>query len=220
MKRADVVLLKKALYDAEIIRLKKYDSLPKVEREHTAKYNEKITELLEGLNEKSESGQIALKRKWIVAVAIMIIVTLAVTACAVIEPIRTFIIDFFEGYVTFSGKENKELLNIEEEYEIFYLPKGYEKTNQEDYDVLLRIEYKNADKQIVFLQTLISSSKTLDEEHYTTEIDGKTIFIFTKGKTDFAVWHDENYRYDISYPEELDFSEVEKMIRSVAPIGE
>ena len=219
MKRSDLQLIKRALYDAELIRLRRYDSLPRVEKEHTEEYKKKISLLLEGEEKGLYTDRTVVKKRWLLATVVTIIIALTVTACAVIEPIRTVIAEFFENCIKFSTSSGDGDVSMEE-YGLYYLPEGFEKTNEEKDVNLIRIEYKNNGEQIVFIQTRISGVMTFDEEHYVTEVAGKEVFVFTKAESDVVFWTDENYKYTVYYPEELDFSEVRKMIESVAPIGE
>ena len=72
----------------------------------------------------------------------------------------------------------------------------------------------------MFKQSVLSGITHIDSEGAPAKelnIDGKTIYLFTKWKNDRVIWTDGDYKFTISYPEELDFSEVEKMILGVVP---
>lgn len=208
-------LIKRALWSAELKEISFLDSFPESKVPHSAEYNEKISSLI-----NEEKKIFKPKRKLLVAIiAAILVCALSVTAIAFSEPIRKLIIEIYEKFTLFSSVDGENSV-IEEEYEPSYFPIGYTRKIKNTAPAFSNLIYSKGDDEIVFTQAVMSVKTTFDSEdspHQTIEFFDKTLYLFLKGKTDTAVWTDTKYRYTLTYPEELDFSEVEKIINSVSP---
>ena len=220
MKRSDKALLKKALYDSEIIRIKRLEMLPRVTGEHSEKYKKRLEEIFNSFDDIEEKNKRRSKRKTFLIAAIIALLALSFSACAVIEPVRNFFIEFYENYIKFVGDSEDAIDLIEEKYSLSYIPLEYELKNKTLDQTSYSLTYKNGEKTIIYNQVTLSTVVTYDEEHHVVSIGDLEVYVFTKMKNDIVSWSNGEYLFDISYPEDLDFSEVEKMILSVAPISE
>ena len=234
MTKAEQRIIKNALYDAMKIEIKAIEALPEVKVEYTDSYTATLKKIKKDYaRQHLEQKRLKKQRRVILVAAILTALALAATACAVIEPIRNFIIEITTEGTTFkpdpdidyetnggSNKDNNTNNNSDEELGITYIPEGFllDEGSILNISAVYDVFYYKGDKYINYSRSLISSSASgFDSEGTPTQIlniDGKEVYLFTKWKTDQAVWHDEVYRYVIAYPEELDFSEVEKMIKS------
>ena len=211
-------LLSEILWVAELEEIRRIDSLPDINFEHSEKYKSFLNKLFETTRKEEDNRKRAKKRKTFFIAALVALLLLTITACSVITPVREFIVEMFEKYTQIVS--NKGLTQIEQKYELTYVPAGYLIDDKSTIDTVGMYEkqYKNGDKCLFFTMLVGSSITMIDSENKPTvelDLDGKTVYVFTKWETNIALWLDENYKYCISYPDELDFSEVEKMIRSV-----
>ena len=215
--------IREVLYAAELAEIEMIERLPEVEFEHSEKYKNFLSEAFELARKEENRKSKMIKRKTFLIAALIALLALTVTACSVIKPVREFIIEVFEKYTLFTSDNNGESEFIEQKYNLHFIPFGYEISDCFDEDSFRKIVYEKDGNIISFEQGVLSGLHKYDSENTTVveaDIDGKHIYLFTKWKNDLAVWSDSNYHFAISYPEELDFSEVCKMIESVAPIGE
>lgn len=225
MKEYNLSDLKRALYKAEMAEVEKLDSLPTVNAEHTQGFLDWLKALFTTAKREEYFRTKFKKRRLILVAAIITALLLAAVACATIPPIRNYIIEITGIGTTFKPDPDMDDVanndkNGEEVKGLNYVPTGFVKDEEStiNYKAFYEEFYYENEKMINYGRYSISSSASgFDSEGTPTKIlniDGKEVFLFTKWKTDQAVWHDEVYRYVIAYPEELDFSEVEKMIKS------
>ena len=229
MTKAEQRLIKNALYDAMRIEVKAIEALPEVKVEYTDSYTATLKKIKEDYaRQHLEQKRLKKQRRAILIAAILTALALAATACAVIEPIRNFIIEITTEGTTFKpnpdidydsdNDTNKN--NTNEKTGLNYVPEGFlfSEDGFSEREGHYKSEYLYGESRIAYRKDLISeSSSSFDSEGTPTKIlniDGKEVYLFTKWKTDQAVWHDDLYRYILRYPEELDFSEVEKMVKS------
>ena len=208
-------LIKRALWSAELKEISFLDSFSESKVPHSAEYNEKISSLI-----NEEKKIFKPKRKLLVAIiAAILVCALSVTAIAFSEPIRKLIIEICDTFTRFTSNDGQDDV-IKEDYQPFYLPLGYEKETYNKAGGVAVITYKNGDKEIEFSQVVMSVESNYDTENFpmeTIKIGDIDAFFFGKWSNDMIVWTDTKYRYTLTYPEELDFSEVEKIINSVSP---
>jgi hypothetical protein len=227
MKEYNLSDLKRALYKAEMAEVEKLDSLPTVNAEHTQGFLDWVKALLTTAKREEYFRTKFKKRRLILVAAIITALLLAAVACATIEPIRNYIMEITGISTTFKSNPDAEQddgsnENSQDTYEagLNYVPTGFviDDSWQINDSNWFECMYRKEETRITYSKmTIASTSSSFDSEGTPTKIlniDGKEVFLFTKWKTDQAVWHDEVYRYVIAYPEELDFSEVEKMIKS------
>ena len=216
-------ILRAMLLAAEIEEIKRIDALPAVEYQPSKEYSDFLEKLFSESKKDDERRTLLKKRKIFLVAALIALLALTITACSVITPIREFIVEVFEKYTLFTSHTDGESEFIDEKYDICHLPNGYKLSSCFEENTFLKRVYKNGEKTISFKQNVYGGSYKIDSEGEPIKeiaINEIKVFFFTKRENEYAVWSVEKYLFTLSYPEELDFSEVEKMIRSVAPIGE
>ena len=154
----------------------------------------------------------------LVAAAILLL-----AGCAIIyrDQIREFILDTKELFVNvdFSDGENNSQ-QIEEIYELTYLPEGYSLQNQEINRMRVQYAFKNGnDHKIKFIQqTLDASTFSVDSEHSDTiifELEHYTIYSRKTGATFYYLWNDGKYALQINSSEQLSNNELLSIINGL-----
>ena len=125
--------------------------------------------------------------------AVIVAATMILASCAAVysEEIRGFIETVYEDYISI-GFENPDESprQIEEYYELTYLPEGYYIEDHIQIDLLNRYKMKNAQEEtIVFDQRVLSDKFTLDSEH------GEQYMVCIKDKEIYCRVYDTGYRY-------------------------
>ena len=221
-------LIKRALYQAAIIEANRIDALHTIDKNITEHFKSKEEKIINECKKIERSVMYSIKcRRIVLIAAILTTLLLSIVACATIEPIRNYIMEITGISTTFKSNPGEEQddgsnENSQDTYEagLNYVPTGFviDDSWQINDSNWFECMYRKEETRITYSKmTIASTSSSFDSEGTPTKIlniDGKEVFLFTKWKTDQAVWHDEVYRYVIAYPEELDFSEVEKMIKS------
>ena len=145
-------------------------------------------------------------------VAVLIAAVLLLLAgCAIIfrDEIRDFITDVREFFVKVTFDEGeRESREIEEIYELTYLPDGYSLKDQRINRMRVEYVFTNADsKRIKFIQqSLDASSFYIDIEHSDNtmiSIENYTIYTRKTGDTFYYLWNDGKYAFQINSTDKL-----------------
>ena len=150
-------------------------------------------------------------------VAILVAAVLLLLAgCAIIyrDQIREFVTDIREFFVKVSFSEgDNESRNIDEIYELTYLPEGY--TLKEERINRIGIEHiftNDEGKKIKFIQqALDNTSFSVDSEHGDTvviEIKDYTVYSRKTGDTYYYLWNDGKYAFKLITIEELSHNQL------------
>lgn len=145
-------------------------------------------------------------------VAVLIAAALLLLAgCAVIyrDEIRGFITDVREFFVkvSFSEGEN-DSQNIDEIYELTYIPEGYALGKENIYKTSVRYVFTNSDNNSIrfIQQPLDNASFSVDSEHSDTvliEIEEYTIYSRKTGNMYYYLWNNGKYAFQMYSDEEL-----------------
>ena len=156
-------------------------------------------------------------------IAIVAIIALLLASCAVIyrEEIGKLRVKILERYDLITHSDNSGTpLSIEEEYELSYVPEGYELKDviSSEHDVL-RTYYNATGKNITLCQSVVGNSHILlDNEHGNSEtykIGDLTIY-YRPGSDKFVyLWNDEKYIVIISSDIKFSIDELTKIIEGV-----
>ncbi len=221
-------ILKRALFDAAMIDIKRIESLPLPGFAHTEEHKARIADIFEEcLDYEERSIRRAKRKRALLIAAIIAALAFTITACTVIEPIRSFIVTVTKEATSFDkgpGSAKEPPSNIPFNG-LDYIPEGFVKNEDESLSTQATTEivYYNNEKRLSISRAIIAfSSESADSEGSPAEvlkIDGYDVYLFTKWKNDLAVWHDEYYRYSLIFPEELGKEELIKMIKSVQPLA-
>ena len=156
-------------------------------------------------------------------VAILVAAALLLVSCAIIyrNEIRDFIEEIYESFaiVTYSEGENDEK-ELEEIYELTYLPEGYSLENSEASSNVTRTVFSNsAGDTILFDQCILDSANFyLDIENgYTLVMDIENPEVYYKNAQNrhYYIWNDGKYAMTFISTFELSTEELQLMINSV-----
>lgn len=151
----------------------------------------------------------------LVAAAILLL-----TGCAIIyrDEIRSFVTDIREFFVELRfGDGEQESRNIDEIYELAYIPEGYSLEDQQINRMRVEYVFTNSDsKRIKFIQqSLDASTFSVDSEHSDTVIiviDDLTIYSRLAGNMHYYLWNDGKYAMKLISTEKLSDDELSLII--------
>ena len=150
-------------------------------------------------------------------VAILVAAVLLLLAgCAIIyrDQIREFVTDIREFFVKVSFSEgDNESRNIDEIYELTYLPEGYTLKDQYIDRMIVQYMFENSEgNRIKFIQqALDNTSFSVDSEHSDTvviEIKDYTVYSQKTGDKYYCLWNDGKYAFKLISTEELSNDEL------------
>ena len=141
---------------------------------------------------------------------------LLLAGCAIIyrDEIRDFITDVREFFVKVTFDEGEqESREIEEIYELTYIPDGYSLEDQTINRMMVKYLFTNSDgKWIQFIQrSLDTSSFSIDSEHSDNtiiEVENYTIYTRKTGNMYYYLWNDGKYAMQICSSESLSDDEL------------
>ena len=159
-------------------------------------------------------------------IAIIIAAALLLTGCAAAYVYRNEIGDFIEEIydthikLTYGGEQNFAG-EIQEQYELTYVPSGYEKTSEKVTRVYIFYKYENEDKKALnFRQEPVGGiilGFNAEGGHTTVFICGDTeVYCRIFDTTFHYVWSDGKYIFSIDSYEFLDETEIAKIIENIA----
>ena len=174
------------------------------------------------LNGKTPRKPMTPMNRRVVAVLVAAVLLLLV-GCGVIfrNEIREFITDIKEIFITISFSEgDNDSQNIEEIYELTYLPEGYSLEEQSINRMAVEYTFSNAEGQsIKFVQLpLDNTSFSVDSEHgdaVVIEIGEYTVYSQKMANEYFYLWNDGKYALQINSTEKLSEQELLSIINGI-----
>ena len=148
---------------------------------------------------------------------------LLLAGCAIIyrDEIREFVTDIREFFVKidFEDGEN-ESRDIDEIYELTYVPEGYSLEKQEINRMVVQYLFANAENDIIrFIQQSIDASNFyVDIEHSDNvifEIREYTVYSRKTNGTYYYLWNDGKYALKLNSKEELSHETLEAIINGI-----
>ena len=221
MTENQLAIIKKALVDVEEKEARLFESLPKVDFQHSEEYERKIKKLLEGRRERAGYTP---RKIAAILIAATLIFALSITAFAFRESIKDFFIEIYEDYVniTAANPENEPLpTKIESFYTVYEIPTGFEKIEDTESEAIAQQTWLSDFGMIALQQTLaqdtdISSSNenaVLEE----TQLGNKTLFWIQEEDGFQVFWTEKGYIFTLNVFGEFSSTDVENMISSIAP---
>ena len=153
--------------------------------------------------------------------AVIVAATMILASCAAVysEEIRGFIETIYGDYISV-GFENPDESpkQIEEYYELTYLPEGYYIKNHVQNDFFNKYMIENIyGDTIIFNQTLLSNNFIIDSEHgqqYMIYIKGNEIYCNQHNDEVYYIWNDGKYAMMIT--SSIDISgDIENIINGI-----
>lgn len=207
-------ILKTALLDFALSKADYYESLDIKEPSYSEKFKNKIKELSQ---QKNKSSPIS-KRVTFILIAAVIAVMLVASASALVVGFGDYLVNIYEKYIEVKfNNGNGEGLTIKEIYAPTYVPTEYSKTNEHLYSTSYEAIWSNG-KHTIILDQKAHTSFLLDNEsvnYQTFELDGKTVYYYTKYNTSVYMWSFGEYIFTINAPADIPIDEIKMMISSM-----
>lgn len=210
-------ILKSALFDFALSEANYFEALDVKEPSYSDAFKSKIKELSQ---QKGKSSPIS-KRVTFILIAAVIAVMLIASASAIVVRFGDYLVDFYEKYIEVKfNNGNGEGLTIKEIYAPTYVPTEYSKTNEHLYSTSYEAIWSNG-KHTIILDQKAHTSFLLDNEsvnYQTFELDGKTVYYYTKYNTSVYMWSFGEYIFTINAPSDIPIDEIKMMISSMTVI--
>lgn len=206
-------ILKTALLDFALSKADYYESLDIKEPSYSEKFKNKITELSQRKNSSKN------KRITFILIAAVITILLVASASAVALKLGDFIVDVYEKYIEVHFRNDSNNTTIQEIYAPTYLPIGYSKQNDENFDKRHNTSFSNGTYEIVLLQKARNTATlTFDNENFEYKnftLDEKIVHYYTKYNTSVYMWSFCEYIFTINAPADIPIDEIKMMISSM-----
>lgn len=221
MKNNDRELFKKALSEAMA---QKYDE-ELAECEENAicsqKHYDKMQKII-GRNICRQKKRLTKKSLIAIIVAAALLLTGCTAAYIYRDEIRDFVEEIYEEFIklTYDDEEQNPVGGIKEQYELTYVPEGYEKTNEKITSLYIYYEYENGEgEKITFRQNALDGTNygVDNEDGYTTIFAYGEINIYcrTLNSTHHYIWNDGKYALSIDSTVLITENEFVKIIENV-----
>lgn len=220
MTNTQLQIIKKALFDVEMIELKRLEAFPAIQVEHSKEYTLKINSLIERERKRESSVFVwSPKRKGAVLVAVILILTLTITACAFGEQIKGFFVDIYETF-TRLGVEGEPSDVPFEQYTFDWMPEEYTLIDNVIANNTSRTVWYNGKHQIYLEQDTLSSNSiiidTENSQYEITNIGEVTVYYTYKNNTYTALWMLDNYQFCLVCHDSIAWCDIEKMIENMS----
>lgn len=218
MTKSDI--LKKALLDSTLKEIKAIEEVGYPIIKTDLEYDRKI------YNEIGKSKAKINRRNIRISILAAILVTL--TLIMSISAIRTRVVDFvvsiYEKFICLSIDEDEFIKpkSIENNYNITYIPSGYNLHNKSVNQMYIQTKYCKDSYSIKLFQQVISiKNANLDNDYvdYTVKfVNDIKIYYTLKNQKYTIVWLNYGYSFMLSCPEKLGWKEIEKIILSIEEV--
>lgn len=184
------------------------------------KFERKMQKLIKA--QKKSSWKFTNTTKKRVAILIAILIALLATACSVKqirEPVVTFFTETYDSFVEYFF-EGDTVDEITYEYQLTYVPEGFEQTEVLQSPDSFTTYYKNAEGDLIDFTQMITAQNALsiDNENcekMTFEVNGEKIEVFKWKTTWYAMWIEESYLLTLTCQGNFNIDMIQTMIASV-----
>lgn len=184
------------------------------------KFERKMQKLIKA--QKKSSWKFTNTAKKRVAILIAILIALLATACSVKqirEPIVTFFTETYDSFVEYFF-EGDTVDEITYEYQLTYVPKGFEQTEVDRTATSITTVYENESGDLIdFCQTTTSSTghfiDTENGETINMDIAGTNVSIYQIDGACHVTWIHKTYFFTLTCYGEFDVGMIQQMIASV-----
>ena len=207
-------ILKSALFDFALSEANCFEALDVKEPSYSDTFKSKIKELSQ---QKSKNSSIS-KRFTFILIAAVIAVMLIASASAIVIGFNNYLVNIYEKYIEVKfNNVNDERLTIKEIYAPTYVPTEYSKTNEHLYSTSYEAIWSNGRGTIILDQkthtSFLLDSESVDYQSF--ELDGKTVYYYTKHDTSVYMWSFGEYVFSINAPTDIPIDEIKMMISSM-----
>ena len=211
--------IKQALYDAEMLEIKKLEALPIIEVEHSTNYNKKINTLLENAKRGDFSpSNLTRKRRVMLLVAVIVVFALTVTSCAFGEQIKDFCFSIYEKFMRVEVNGETDNTSFEQ-YTPSFVPDGYVVDDNDVGNGYSRLIFNDGSHRIYIDQYKLSSGNmildTENAEYSEMDIGGKIVYCLKKNNTYTLLWLNNNYQFLVTCHSSIEWNNIESMINSI-----
>lgn len=216
MTEAQLNIIKKALYDVEMLELKKLESLPNANAVYSQEYIKKKDALIRR-EQKREASLIKwpLKKNIIIFAAMISLLALTVTACVFRKQIKEFVFKVYDAY-TLIYLDAEKPQQLQEIYELTYIPDEYEVVENTVYPTSVINAWSDGVKEIVLIQTAVGTNvMTIDTEnaqYETIQIENITLYCTYKNNANTFLWNMGENTFLMTCPDTTPWEDVERMI--------
>ena len=212
-------ILKSALLHDALSEIKYFESLPIKKPEYSEGFKRKIDELM---NEKPVKKHTLSKKLVFILVAAILSVLLIASTSAIAIKYREYFVSIYERFIEIVFvNDGDEKLTVEEIYTPSYIPSGYTKTNEILRSASHKSIWSNLEHTIIFEQKIHRNGSLLldneSNEYQTFELDGKTVYYYTKHNTTYYSWCYGEYMFFINCNSGISLDEIKLMISSMVP---
>ncbi|TWH83802.1 DUF4367 domain-containing protein [Sedimentibacter saalensis] len=145
-----------------------------------------------------------IRRSIAAAASIIIIISASMTVEAIRLPVINFIEKIYEEFseLIFNDKEENSPEKIEDKHEPNFIPEGYSKLEETNYETYYQIIYSNAEKnELIYEQFTLNYDVTINTEEINTKeifINGATGITYSQNGLTTVIFSDGIYAYSIS----------------------
>lgn len=199
-------LFVKAFMEAEVLDNAEIPNEDEIEWAFSDKFLRKMDKLIKKNNRVSLSTRRTVTKGLIAAIITVIVVLTGLMSVAGIrEPIIEFVKKVFPQFneITLNEQASPTVDTIETEYTLTNLPEGYELDTYQKDDYSVFAVWKNdAGEEIVFMQNLLDSNFSIDNEHFYCEfeIDGFKAYWMEDEYGASVRWSDGYYLFTVNVP--------------------
>lgn len=214
MTEAKVSTIKKALLEIEQERLKKFDSMNKVEPTYSEKYNDAIARLLKDQSERESSSlHLTYRQRIALLIATIVIAALTVTACANGEAIKNFVVEIIDNYARLTVPQ-QDIRFVP--CQVTYIPEGYNLKNEIVVDDLyIEQTWKNGEKNISYIQSTTNASISIGQGYEIIYIDDQEIYMTQSEHSYCLTWVNDRGIFSITCSKPIPWEEVEAIFKSI-----
>lgn len=164
-----------------------------------------------------------LKRIAIVCLVAVLLLVSTGKASAICEPIVKFFVEIYKNSINFSF-QGDTTNKITKEYEISFLPEGFQQTDHTSDDIQSARTYENdRGNMLIFSQRITENTEhDVDNEHgdmdkiiISSEESDKEVYILNTSEVSHAVWIEQGYMLSLTYYGNISVEELITIIESV-----
>ena len=163
------------------------------------------------------------RRIAVVLIAAVITFTMMMSISAIRTPILNFVIKTYDSFISIFVEKDEEIklpTSIEHMYLPAFLPEGYIEISSENNEIKAKSIWMNKNAIIMLSQDIISedTKMTLDNKelnYETMSVNKHNIHYYVKDGYYFVIWSDGYYIFTLTCPEDINISEIEKIIASM-----
>ncbi len=199
-------LFVKAFMEAEVLDNAEIPNEDEIEWAFSDKFLRKMDKLIKKNNRVSLSTRRTVTKGLIAAIiTVIVVLTGLMSVAAIREPIIEFVKKVFPQFneITLNEQASPTVDTIEIEYTLTNLPEGYELDTYQKDDYSVFAVWKNeAGEEIVFIQNVLDSNFTIDNEndYREIEINRQKAYLMEDEYGSTVIWTDGYYWLIIKIP--------------------